>query len=57
LRGKPLNAQVIGAAADKAAQETDPDGDSYASAEYKRHMATVLARRAIEQAMRRASAT
>ena len=57
LQGKPLNAQVIGAAADKAAQETDPDGDSYASAEYKRHMATVLARRAIEQAMRRASAT
>jgi carbon-monoxide dehydrogenase medium subunit len=57
LQGKPLNAQVIGAAADKAAQETDPDGDSYASAEYKRHMATVLARRAIEQAMRRASAS
>jgi carbon-monoxide dehydrogenase medium subunit len=57
LQGKPLNAQVIGAAADKAAQEADPDGDSYASAEYKRHMATVLARRAIEQAVRRASAT
>jgi aerobic carbon-monoxide dehydrogenase medium subunit len=55
LQGKALTAEIIGAAAAKAAQGTDPDGDSYASAEYKRHMATVLARRAIEQARRRAT--
>ena len=54
LRGKPLTAQVIAAAAAKAAEETDPDGDTYASAAYKRHVATVYARRAIEAAVERA---
>jgi carbon-monoxide dehydrogenase medium subunit len=55
LQGKLLTPEIIEAAADKAAHGTDPDGDSYASAEYKRHMAAVLARRAIEQALRRAT--
>jgi len=54
LQGKPLTPQVIAAAAAKAADGTDPDGDTYASGEYKRHMATVYARRAIEEAVRRA---
>jgi aerobic carbon-monoxide dehydrogenase medium subunit len=54
LQGKALNPQNIAAAAAKAAEETDPDDDIYASAEYKRHMAIVLARRAIEDAVRRA---
>jgi aerobic carbon-monoxide dehydrogenase medium subunit len=54
LQGKPLMAEVIAAAAAKAAEETDPEGDTYASAEYKRHVATVYARRAIEAAVRRA---
>jgi carbon-monoxide dehydrogenase medium subunit len=54
LQGKALNAQNIAAAAAKAAEETDPDGDIYAGADYKRHMATVLARRAIEAAVERA---
>jgi carbon-monoxide dehydrogenase medium subunit len=54
LQGKPLTSQVIAAAADKAAEETDPDGDAYASADYKRHMATVYARKAIEAAVERA---
>ncbi|MPZ75474.1 MAG: xanthine dehydrogenase family protein subunit M [Deltaproteobacteria bacterium] len=54
LQGKALNAQNIAAAAAKAAEETDPDGDIYAGADYKRHMATVLARRAIEAAVKRA---
>jgi carbon-monoxide dehydrogenase medium subunit len=55
LRGKPLNAQVIAAAAAKAAEGTDPDGDTYASAEYKQHMAVVYARKAIETAVERAA--
>jgi carbon-monoxide dehydrogenase medium subunit len=53
LQGKVLNPQNIAAAAAKAAQEADPDDDIYASAEYKRHMAIVLARRAIESAIQR----
>jgi carbon-monoxide dehydrogenase medium subunit len=55
LQGKPLTPEVIAAAAAKAADGTDPDGDTYASGEYKRHMATVYARRAIEAAARRAA--
>ena len=55
LRGKPLTAQVIAAATAKAADGTDPMEDSYASAEYKKHVATVYARRAIEKAVKRAN--
>ena len=54
LQGKALNQQNIAAAASKAAEGADPDDDIYATAEYKRHMATVLARRAIEAAVQRA---
>jgi len=54
LHGKPLTPQVIASAAAKAAEETDPVEDSYASAEYKRHVATVYARKAIEAAVERA---
>ena len=53
LQGKALNPQNIAAAAAKAAEGADPDDDIYASAEYKRHMATVLVRRAIEAAVQR----
>jgi aerobic carbon-monoxide dehydrogenase medium subunit len=53
LQGKVLNPQNIAAAAAKAAEAADPDDDIYASAEYKRHMAIVLARRAIEAAVQR----
>ena len=38
-----------------AAEETDPVEDSYAGAEYKKHVAAVYARKAIEKAMERAS--
>lgn len=55
LQGKPLTPQVIVAAAAKAAEETDPVEDSYAGAEYKRHVATVYARKAIEAAVQRAA--
>jgi carbon-monoxide dehydrogenase medium subunit len=50
LQGKSLTPEVIAAAAAKAAENTDPSEDTYASAEYKRHVATVYARRAIEKA-------
>ena len=55
LQGKPLTPQLIAAAAAKAAEETDPVEDSYAGADYKRHVATVYARKAIEQAVQRAA--
>lgn len=55
LRGQPLTPEVIAAAAAKAAEGTDPDGDFYAGADYKRHMAAVYARRAIESAAGRAA--
>jgi carbon-monoxide dehydrogenase medium subunit len=53
LQGKPLTPQVIAAAVARAAEGTDPMDDSYASAEYKRNVATVYARRAIEKAVER----
>jgi len=54
LQGKPLTPQVIAAAAAQTAEETDPVEDFYASVEYKRHVATVYARKAIEAALERA---
>ena len=56
LQGKPLTPQLIAAAAVKAAEETDPVEDSYAGADYKRHVATVYARKAIEAAVARSAA-
>jgi aerobic carbon-monoxide dehydrogenase medium subunit len=50
LRGKGLDAQSIAAAADEAAEGTDPPADLNASADYKRHLARVLTRRALEAA-------
>lgn len=55
LQGKPLTPQLIAGAALKAADESDPMDDAYASAEYKKHVATVYARRAIEAAVQRAA--
>ena len=55
LQGKPLTTQMIAGAAAQAAEETDPMEDSYAGADYKRHVATVYARQAIEAAVQRAS--
>jgi aerobic carbon-monoxide dehydrogenase medium subunit len=50
LRGQPLDAERIAAAAEQAAEGTDPPADLNASAEYKRHLARVLCRRALEDA-------
>jgi carbon-monoxide dehydrogenase medium subunit len=51
LQGHPITPEVIATAAAKAAEGTDPDGDLYASADYKRHMAAVYARQALEKAI------
>jgi aerobic carbon-monoxide dehydrogenase medium subunit len=50
LRGGALDANAIAAAAEQAAEGTDPPADLNASGEYKRHLARVLCRRALEQA-------
>jgi aerobic carbon-monoxide dehydrogenase medium subunit len=50
LRGQPLNAETIAAAAEQAAEGTSPPGDLNASPDYKRHLARVLCRRALEEA-------
>jgi carbon-monoxide dehydrogenase medium subunit len=55
LRGKSLTPEAINAAAAKAADNSDPTEDSYASVEYKKHVATVYARKAIEAAAQRAA--
>ena len=50
LRGQPANADSIARAAEQAAEGTNPPADLNASAEYKRHLARVLARRALSTA-------
>jgi carbon-monoxide dehydrogenase medium subunit len=48
LRGK--GADAIADAAEQAAEGTDPPGDLNATPDYKRHLARVLTRRALEEA-------
>jgi carbon-monoxide dehydrogenase medium subunit len=50
LRGQPLDAERIAAAAEQADEGTSPPADLNATADYKRHLARVLCRRALEQA-------
>jgi carbon-monoxide dehydrogenase medium subunit len=50
LRGQPLDAEHIAAAAALAAEGTEPLGDLNASPDYKRHLARVLTRRALTSA-------
>jgi len=52
LRGRPLSA--IATAAEKAAGQVEALGDSYASAEYRRHLAQVFTRRALQAAAKAA---
>jgi aerobic carbon-monoxide dehydrogenase medium subunit len=55
LKGQALNAANIAAAAAKASEAiSDPLSDYYASGEYRRHLATVLAKRALTSAAQRA---
>jgi carbon-monoxide dehydrogenase medium subunit len=50
LRGRSLSGEAIANAAEQAAEGTSPPADLNASADYKRHLARVLCRRALEQA-------
>jgi carbon-monoxide dehydrogenase medium subunit len=54
LRGQRLDSESIARAAEQAAEGTEPPGDLNATPEYKRHLARVLSRRALEEAAGRA---
>ena len=55
LIGNEITTEMITAAAEKAAaDEIDPGGDIHATAEFRRHLANVLTRRALEEALQRA---
>jgi carbon-monoxide dehydrogenase medium subunit len=51
LRGQELSPENIAKAAEQAAEGTNPPSDLNASAEYKQHLARVLTRRAISDAL------
>jgi aerobic carbon-monoxide dehydrogenase medium subunit len=50
LRGQALDSASIARAAEQAAEGTEPPGDLNATPDYKRHLARVLTRRALEEA-------
>jgi carbon-monoxide dehydrogenase medium subunit len=50
LRGMPLDPNSIAAAAEQAAEGTEPPTDLNASADYKRHLSRVLTKRALTDA-------
>ncbi len=55
LKGQELTDEVVLAAAEKAAsEEIDPSSDIHATSEFRRHLAKVLTRRALEEAFTRA---
>ena len=51
LRGRGLDDAAIAAAAEAAPEGTDPPEDLNATADYKRHLARVLTRRALAEAV------
>lgn len=55
LKGQDVTPEAIRAAAELAsAEEIDPSSDIHATVDFRRHLANVLCRRAIEQAVQRA---
>jgi carbon-monoxide dehydrogenase medium subunit len=55
LIGNEISSDLITAAAEKAAaDEIDPGSDIHATADFRRHLANVLTRRALEEAVQRA---
>jgi len=55
LQGEEITPELVGAAAQKAARdEIDPGSDIHATADFRRHLAEVLTRRALEEAYQRA---
>lgn len=58
LRGERPTPELLRAAAETAAeQDVDPPGDIHASAEYRRHLVSVMVRRALETAVARAGSS
>ena len=54
LKGKTLDAKTLAAAAAHAADGVDLNSDLFATGEYRKHLAEVYTRRALEQAVARA---
>ncbi len=54
LVGQTLNPQLVADAATHATDGIDANGDIYASADYRRHLAAIYTRRALETAIARA---
>jgi carbon-monoxide dehydrogenase medium subunit len=55
LKGQPLTEETAKAAGAKAAEAADPSNDVHASADFRRHLVTVLTRRALLAAGQRAA--
>jgi carbon-monoxide dehydrogenase medium subunit len=55
LRGKPADAALFEQAGKKAAEESDPSNDVHATADYRRHLVSVLTRRALASAAEKAA--
>lgn len=55
VRGQRVDAADWAAAADLARERVDPEGDIHATADYRRHLAGVLTRRALREAAGRAA--
>ena len=51
LRGAAATAEAIAAASEAVAEDIEPPSDAHASADYRRRMARVLARRAVAEAI------
>jgi aerobic carbon-monoxide dehydrogenase medium subunit len=56
MRGKRASAKQLAGACAHAADGVEANSDLYASAEYRKHLAAVYARRALEKALQRAQA-
>jgi len=56
LLGHPVDAARLRAVAQAAAAEIEPESDLHASAEFRRHLSTVLIQRAVHQAAARVTA-
>jgi aerobic carbon-monoxide dehydrogenase medium subunit len=54
LKGKAITDDTLKAAGAKAAEASDPSNDVHASADFRRHLVTVLTRRAVQAAVQRA---
>ena len=51
LRGAAASSEAVRAAAERIGEDLEPIGDAHGSAEYRREMARVVARRAVSQAI------